>query len=72
MNSTVTPMVFHAGSASDAGRELDPFRTWGSPLVVDAGQMPDPATSTIYDRLREIKRPYDPDNVFHLNHNVAP
>jgi FAD/FMN-containing dehydrogenase len=25
-----------------------------------------------YDRLREIKHRYDPANVFHHNHNVAP
>ena len=27
---------------------------------------------TTWDRLRQIKRRYDPDNVFHLNQNVPP
>ncbi len=25
-----------------------------------------------YDRLVQVKRTYDPDNLFHLNQNVAP
>jgi FAD/FMN-containing dehydrogenase len=25
-----------------------------------------------WDRLREVKRRYDPDNLFHLNHNIPP
>ena len=25
-----------------------------------------------FERLQEVKRRYDPENVFHLNHNIAP
>jgi FAD/FMN-containing dehydrogenase len=42
-------VVFHAGSVSDAERELEPFKAWGSPLVVDVGSMPYPAMNTILD-----------------------
>jgi FAD/FMN-containing dehydrogenase len=42
-------VVFHTGDASEAERELEPFKSWGSPLVVEVGPMPYPVMNTILD-----------------------
>jgi FAD/FMN-containing dehydrogenase len=42
-------VVFHTGDADQAERDLEPFKTWGSPLVVDVGPMPYPVMNTILD-----------------------
>ena len=42
-------VVFHTGSPEEAERELEPFKTWGSPLAVDVGPMPYPVMNTILD-----------------------
>ena len=33
---------------------------------------PDSMYGPVYARLREVKRRYDPDNLFHLNQNIVP
>ena len=42
-------IVFHTGDPSEAERDLEPFKTWGSPLVVEVGQMPYPVMNTLVD-----------------------
>ncbi len=42
-------IVFHAGDPAVAERELEPFKTWGSPLVVEVGPMPYPVMNTLID-----------------------
>ena len=42
-------VVFHTGDPASAERELEPFKTWGSPLVVDVGSMPYPVMNTLLD-----------------------
>jgi FAD/FMN-containing dehydrogenase len=42
-------VVFHTGDAAEAERDLEPFETWGSPLVVQVGPMPYPVMNTILD-----------------------
>jgi FAD/FMN-containing dehydrogenase len=45
----VALIVFHSGEAGEAERELEPFRTWGSPLLVNVSSMPYPAMNTLLD-----------------------
>ena len=42
-------VVFHTGDDAEAERDLEQFKTWGSPLVVEVGTMPYPAMNTILD-----------------------
>ena len=42
-------VVFHTGATADADRDLGPFESWGSPLVVQVGPMPYPVMNTILD-----------------------
>ena len=42
-------VVFHAGDADAADRDLAPFTTWGSPLMVEVGRMPYPVMNTLLD-----------------------
>jgi FAD/FMN-containing dehydrogenase len=42
-------VVFHTGDAGEAERDLEPFKTWGSPLMVEVGPMPYPVMNTLLD-----------------------
>src|SRR5215204_6510456 len=42
-------VVFHAGEAAAAERDLERFENWGSPLLVQVGPMPYPVMNTILD-----------------------
>ena len=41
--------VFHTGTPEEAERDLEPFKTWGSPLMVEVGPMPYPVMNTLLD-----------------------
>ena len=42
-------VVFHTGSPEEAEGDLAPFKTWGSPLMVEVGPMPYPVMNTLLD-----------------------
>jgi FAD/FMN-containing dehydrogenase len=42
-------VVFHTGDPAEAERDLEPFKTWGSPLMVEVGPMPYPVMNTLLD-----------------------
>jgi FAD/FMN-containing dehydrogenase len=42
-------IAFHTGAAGEAERDLAPFKTWGSPVMVEVGPMPYPAMNTLLD-----------------------
>jgi FAD/FMN-containing dehydrogenase len=41
--------VFHTGDPADAERDLASFKEWGSPVMVEVGQMPYPVMNTLLD-----------------------
>ena len=56
-------------------REMSPHATGGVYVNLLGGDEPDRARSAYgsnYDRLRDLKRKYDPGNFFRMNHNVDP
>jgi FAD/FMN-containing dehydrogenase len=41
--------VFHTGDEDEAQRDLEPFLTWGSPVMTEVGRMPYPVMNTLLD-----------------------
>jgi hypothetical protein len=63
------------GWARETFAALRPYlaeRCYVNNLSADDGDAVRNAYGPNYQRLRAIKRRYDPDNIFHLNHNIAP
>jgi hypothetical protein len=58
----------------EAAARLAPYATGGSFLnfLGDPARTHTAYTAENWARLRELKRAYDPDNVFGLSHNIAP
>ncbi|MDT0266504.1 FAD-binding oxidoreductase [Streptomyces sp. DSM 44915] len=63
-----------AGELAALAGRLAPHATGGTFLnfLSDPGRTRTAFTPAHYDRLVEVKRRHDPENVFHLNHNIPP
>ena len=63
-----------AESVGRLARRLQPYATGGSFLnfLTDVAKTASAFTERNYARLREVKRTWDPDNCFRLNHNIPP
>ena len=61
------------GNARRWARALDPWGTGAYVNVIgDAGEVRRAYRDSKFEKLIEVKRAWDPDNVFHLNHNIRP
>jgi FAD/FMN-containing dehydrogenase len=61
------------GNARRWARALDPWGTGAYVNVIgDAGEVRRAYRDAKFARLVEVKRAWDPENVFHLNHNIRP
>jgi Berberine and berberine like len=64
----------YAGGADDAWPALAPHVTGGSFLnfLNDPSRTRDAYTAADFARLLEVKRAYDPDNMFGVGHSLVP
>jgi len=61
------------GNARRWARALDPWGTGAYVNVIgDAGEVRRAYRDAKFEKLVELKRAWDPENVFHLNHNIRP
>ena len=65
--------VVRMANARAWARALDPWGTGAYVNVIaDAGEVRRAYRDAKFAKLVELKRAWDPDNVFHLNHNIRP
>lgn len=64
----------HKASVRDFSRALEPFGSGGVYVnfTADPGAVGAAYDAAKYERLRAVKREYDPDNLFRLNQNIQP